>query len=331
MTTEPKAIKIPDMEADKAAIEKANVLATYILGVEVLVTLYLFLFYLNWNYLFELKLTAFVIAGLAGYESIAGYVMLIAMNKKKVDDLKNDTVLGFYSKDQLLDVVKDSLTSMGLGHNATSVFITREKSANASAVKTGMNPFFKSLNAIYINRTILHILKPDELKAIIGHELAHNFRHKLLIQKYGIVHFLFSTALAFVVLQHIEADSGFAMIAVFIVLSLVNIGLSMIGSHHNKRIEYLCDLEGAHIAGTIPTINSLLKIGAQAEAELFLQMSTFLKAHEKSSLSASEILDIYERNMPFGKFDPDVVTQKIERKIAQKSLSKEGLSLKGFL
>ena len=70
--------------------------------------------WMPWPKLFEAPLAAITIFCVAFFQSVAGFGSIIFLNKKDIRDLRDDTKLGYYTRNDLLMLVRQVLDQMGL-------------------------------------------------------------------------------------------------------------------------------------------------------------------------------------------------------------------------
>ena len=261
---------------------------------------------------------------------VMGVLRQYALNKKEIGDLKEHTRFGTFDKFRLRTLVDDTLDRLRLPPPGPPVYITADKSLNASAVHLGLGGFFRSLNGVYLNRQLLHRLTPGEVQDIIGHELGHFYRYYLLNQRFRAITLMVGAMSGLLVTQWIGLSSIFSMVA----LSLCGSACWMISGwldlRHDMAIEYLCDDFGAQVHGIQVSINGLLKLGADSEMQAAIQQQELL-SRRHGNLNARDVIEAIEAAVPYGHTSKETLERAVEESLKRRSQHRRNLSVKGFL
>lgn len=249
-------------------------------------------------------------------------LMFAVVKRKRVQDLKEHTRFGQYDKYLLQSLYKETLTRLKLPDLDVPLFIVANRSLNAAAMHLGFGSFFKSINGIYLHRQVLHKLNPQEVQDIIGHELGHYFKYYLVVDRFRILTVTLATLAALWVIQISRLD-GFAA---YMVISLVPATIWWISglpyASNARAIEYLCDDFGAHVNGIIPSVNGLMKIGAESELQtIVIQQATMSKA--AGNLNASELIETILNTMPYGTATKEEIETKVNEEIKKRAANRD--------
>lgn len=296
-----------------------------------LIALFLMMLWLPWQTLIEAPLATCIIIGLALVQSGMGYFQLIFQNKKEIRHLQDHSALGNFHRQDLLDLIAQVLNSMGFRNTTIKVYLLGDKDVNASAIKVGFSKLFPSLNAIYLNRSVLHLLKADELKFLIGHEFAHVLKYRETWRDYEIVHIGITAVAGLWALCLLNATEGY----VFLVVLLVQLGvqhlLSMPSGRLSRALEYLCDYNGMKVSSLSAAVNTILKLGHESEAHQMVFFKIFEASKNGQPLSPREIHDIYQETLPYGSLDPQKSEQTIAKLTQHTQQQKSNISFKGWI
>jgi Zn-dependent protease with chaperone function len=179
-----------------------------------------------------------------------------------------------------------------------NVFIAVDKEANALSTNSMLLNFVPHFNAVFLNSYLCRALRPDELRAILVHELAHFYRYIGPLGRnawLGIV----GSVTACVALYAADPeilDSPLLALAVawwapLPFLWLFN-KIAALGLHD---LEYACDAVAADLVGVEPIVNALLKIGDRKEVYDLVEreMGRHLAENPKAKPAdvATELLD----------------------------------------
>ena len=254
----------------------------------------------------------------------------LVVQKKNIRDLKEQTRFGEYDKHRLQDLVDQTLDRLGMSRPGPPVYITPDKTFNASMLHLGLGGFLRSLNGVYLNRQVLHRLTPAEVQDIIGHELGHYARYYLLNQRFQGLTILLGALAGLLVTQWIGMSTLITMVA-----------LSACGSagwyisgwmllRYGETIEYLCDDLGAQTNGVVVSINGLLKMGADSELQLAIHQQELLHRRYQN-LDARDVIEAIQAAIPYGHTSPEDLARAVEDSLRRRSQERRTLTVTGFL
>jgi Zn-dependent protease with chaperone function len=175
----------------------------------------------------------------------------------------------------------------------SKVFLAKTAIPNAYTIELSAFPyipFLRKRNFVVLNSNILLILKDEELKSVISHELAHIKNHDSILRLIlsGPHLFLQAAYLFFYVIiltgisNAIFLDfSPVKALVEAIILILIMIFATLISDltisflrKSNQMAELQADLEPLRIIGFKPTINMLIKLGQRTEVLESLKVET---------------------------------------------------------
>ena len=261
---------------------------------------------------------------------VMGVLRHYALNKKEIGDLKEHTKFGEFDKYRLRSLVDDTLDRLGIPAPGPPVYITADKSLNASALHLGLGGFFRSLNGVYLNRQLLHRLTPAEVQDIIGHELGHFYRYYLLNQRFRGITLLVGALGGVLVTQWIGMSSIISMIALSVCGSACWMVSGWLDGRNDMAIEYLCDDMGAQVHGIHVSVNGLLKLGADSEMQLAIQQQELL-SRRHPNLNARDVIEAIEAAVPYGHTSKETLERAVEESLKRRSQHRRNISLTGFL
>jgi len=287
-----------------------------------------------------------VVAAVAGlmapWPFFWGLVQVLGVKKKRVEDLRPDVRFGDYGPREIaavVDGVRRRLPWVANGAAADAnaggrIWLVRDKSANAAAVSVGLLRLVKPLQGVFIHLQLLHLLKPDELAAVVGHEFGHLAKVSLSLDRHAAA-FTLATAVLCVAAANWAGDRGGSELFVALVLAwALQFGWNALRGDSGHVAEYLCDAAGAEAAGPgvtgpLAASNALLQIAADAERHTALYvwcLEQWLEGHASSPAAAMDVLD---DALPFGVTDGDGVKEEVAARLRAKS--EAGPSVGGFL
>jgi len=285
-----------------------------------------------WNWLQSEISTLCLIAAYGFGTLFLSLGQLVFLRKHEIS-AEGHATLGQYNEQDLRHMIEGIRSQLGLGTTNLRVFATRDKDLNAMAVKIGASRLLPWLNGVYINRSLLHLLKPDELRAIIGHEFGHLTDFRSHSRDFLLIHALFALIVGVTVFYFGSLRFGLGeFFPVLLALGALTGIFSLSNSQGSGQVEeYLCDEYGARVGGVPPAVSALFKIGAASEIQLMLQARALEVAKAGGKLDPRQALEVYEEVLPFGNPDLEAVSAELDRTIHEKQRSAGALSIKGFL
>ncbi|EMI44511.1 M48 family metallopeptidase [Rhodopirellula sp. SWK7] len=274
-----------------------------------------------------------ILSATAGLVMVGPFVMALLMiwgqKKKRLEDIKETTRFGDLDKYKLQSLFRETLQKLRLPDDRIPVFVTNDKSLNASAVRLGR--LFGSLDGIYLNRQLLHKLDGDEIQAIMGHELGHYYRFYLTGDRFRLLTLAFGILIAIFVVQAIEIEGmiGFFVLSITAFFFWRISGMGML--KHGKAIEHLCDDFGAQVNGIEPSISGLIKSGLDAEQRQLLELELLARTAQHQSLSQKDVAAAVEKATPFGHVADDELYESVQQELRAKAKANQQTSLSGFL
>ncbi len=321
---------IPTYEALIVQLERANRRGRVLLAVE-LAAIVALAAAIDWKLIAADPFMPAMSAALVAGPALAATVRLWAQNKKEIGELREQTRFGAFDKHALRSLCQDTLRRLRLPDRQLPVYITADKSLNASAARPGLaSVFFKSLHGIYLNRQVLHKLTAAEIQDIMGHEMGHYFRYWLVSDRYREATYALGTLGGVLIAQR----TGLAIVPTLLAMCAVAWGAGWMMSwptlRHGRAIEYLCDAYGARVHGVSVSIQGLLKLGLDAEVQYAIQRQALLAGPHGDGLDFKDILEAVEAACPYGNYSHAELQALVDKELAARRQSRQGLSLAGF-
>ncbi len=197
----------------------------------------------------------------------------------------------------------------------------------------------KPLNAVYISRRLLSLLRIDEIKAIVAHELAHFYGYIRPLNRARFALMGFNALLP----VHLALDQGAIPLRAalllwiatsFFYMRLLNLWLG----RASQDFEYLCDLAAARRCGILNLVNGLLRIVRVSEVQAKIANALVERIRHDDTLSIKSLESLLERcearlpDRPLSASDieraiRDVLSQpaskKLRRKLSRSAQAKE--------
>ena len=199
----------------------------------------------------------------------------------------------------------------------SKVFMAKTAIPNAYTIELSAFPyipFLRRRNFVVLNSNILLILKEEEIKSVISHELAHIKNHDSILRLIlSGPHLFLKAAYLFFYVVILTGISNAILIQFnpikalidTIILIIVMIFATLVSDltisflrKSNQMAELQADLEPLKIIGFKPTINMLIKLGQRTEVLESLKIET--EWHEKQDILREDvrrslILDLLEK------------------------------------
>jgi Zn-dependent protease with chaperone function len=246
------------------------------------------LFTSNDKYLAILTIAAIILA-LSNIKD--DYWAFFKQEKEDLDTTKEDTI-GNYKVVEIREIV-DSVFANFKGKEIPKVYIIDEPTGGPMVIDTYVFNFLGPLNAIYIPRHVFGVYKPNELKAIIAHELGHFYHYMYPIQRFPYPFYLLATLVPLITFPLVNIWVAIAILVVF--SFLFHPLLYKAFNHKSKRMEYLCDLFAAKLFGKLNIINGLIVTCKYSELVELTQKKVLKNIKVDDTLSVENYGDIFDQ------------------------------------
>jgi Zn-dependent protease with chaperone function len=190
---------------------------------------------------------------------------------KRISAKKPDEKFGKYTAGEILRIIDDQCKKMDVT-SVKRVYVMESSSSNAMTTDVFLfRPIRFSVLVIFSN--VFEIMKKDELKALIGHEVAHvrNYDSWYL----GLVGnpTLMMLFVLIILLQSIPYWSYHpkVILTIFITLIIFYALLRPMVKRLMRYCEYFADYTSAKVNGLIPTTNALIKLGQRIDTLIAFQ------------------------------------------------------------
>lgn len=171
-----------------------------------------------------------------------------------------------------------------LAHNANipkpRIFVVPEEAPNAFA--TGRNP---EVAVVAVTEGILRILKPEELRGVLAHEIAHIANRDILIQGVAavlasVVMFLANMAQFAAIFGGRDREGGGGnAVAMLLTALLAPVAAMLIQMGISRSREYLADESGARYSGAPEALASALGKLQSAAGRVHMEKESASTAH----------------------------------------------------
>lgn len=238
----------------------------------------------SWYSLF-ISLVLFVLSYLI---HLAWVYSLFKHPKAKLTNLSTTTRVGRYSAAEIY-LMLHKLLAPYRGKEQPNVYITQLKYDGAYVFNSLCFNFIKPLNAVYISQHLFSFLRPDEIKAILAHELAHFYKY---IRPLNRTTFLLMGVNALLPLYLASLSSDPSIIIAVLLWLGFSIGFNRIVNAWLQRtsrdFEYLCDLEAARRYGIVNLANGLFGVTKTAEIQAKIYRSLLARIEGDRMLSLKD-------------------------------------------
>ena len=228
----------------------------------------------------------------------------------------SDRVFINISSAKISNWVQSIAEEMRIG-KISKVFLAKTAIPNAYTIELSafpFIPFIRKRNFVVLNSNILLILKEEEIKSVIAHELAHIKNHDSILRlilsgphlflqaAYLYFYVIILTGISNAILIEHNPVKGLVdtiiLITIMISATLISDLTIFFLRKSNQMAELQADLEPLRIIGFKPTINMLIKLGQRTEVLESLKVETIWL--EKQDIYREEmrkglILEILEK------------------------------------
>jgi len=151
----------------------------------------------------------------------------------------------------------------------------------------------------------------------------------LIIDRFRILTVVLATLASLWVIQVNRLDGILAYIVISLVPGIIWWISSLPYAYNATAIEYLCDDFGAQAGGVIPSVNGLMKLGAEAELQsVVIQQATMSKV--AGNLNASELIETVYSSIPYGAASKEEIEKTVNAELKKRAVN-QGASAGGFL
>ncbi|MFV2014452.1 MAG: M48 family metallopeptidase, partial [Candidatus Heimdallarchaeota archaeon] len=216
---------------------------------------------------------AFIIGDFAGYEKTKDNIQLYFSQLAKGEP--SGTIENLSLLYAIGTLVNQLIDESGI-KSIKKVFMSDQDIPNAFTLRVLPIPFIGQ-DWIIINKNLVEILKPQEVKAVIAHEVGHAARYDSWLNTFISVPkwiIIFGWSIVFFRMMFIIFSEGlagfsiFRLFAIFIFFVLIRLSLIIVQSLSDmfrRNSELLADHYGAELVGSEILVNALIKIARRAE------------------------------------------------------------------
>lgn len=212
-----------------------------------------------------------LVLGISSGSILLGLLRLLAEHKHSVADLDPKRTFGKFTGLEIQEIVAECFAQAGISPQKARAYLSPDRTANAKAIRLGLGRYLPALDAVYINRSLLNYLTRNELEAVIGHELGHITTYHNGWMAYHLLHAATVAGLSLLLYQILGGGLDLELMAVVVLAGLLHGAVGWARGRGSHDLEFLCDLEGARIAGRHAALSELVKTARRVEVETALQ------------------------------------------------------------
>ncbi|MDX1503466.1 MAG: M48 family metalloprotease [Thermoanaerobaculia bacterium] len=214
-------------------------------------------------------------------------------------------------------VVEQVAERLGRVRGRPNLYIAIDKEANATCVNSMLFNFIPRYNAVYLNSYLFRALSPDELLAILAHELAHFHRYMGPLARNAWLGVVGSVA-ACTALWPADEGSVANPILVLIVLWWAPLPFlwlfNKIAAWGQRDLEHACDAIAAEVVGAESMVNALLKMGDRAEIYELIETELARILEENPRTNGAKVVEALLERLPEGPVTPKEARRALRRK-----------------
>ena len=282
--------QIPNAESLEQSYRENYLISMVVLWLVIILDVILLLFIISsQSIVFYFLGLAAIIVSLVSLKD--DYVYFFKRDKELLENVK-DKSIGNYKTEELKELIASIFTHFE-GKEIPRIYVVDEPLGGAHVIDTYVFNFIGPMNAIYLSRQEFCYLKPNELKAIIAHELGHFYKYMYPTQRFPYPFYLFVSLTPAFLLPLLP---GWIVWAVFIGLQVgLHPLLHKMFNHKSKTLEYLSDLFAAKLYGKLNMINGLLVSSKYSELIEVLHKKTLKLIKDDDELSVASFDDMFDK------------------------------------
>lgn len=254
--------------------------------------------------------------------SLFPLLSFLRCDSQEVHRAKSES-FGKIEKDEFLKVVDECLTPLRNRRlEVPAVYLLDSGEINAFAINSLFFNLIRPINGIYLCQALFQVMRIDEIRSILAHELAHFKRYTPLFMRISFIRSLFLGFFPMMLVHRwgLPYDNWAGVVAFFFCCIVGYTVLSMIfnlmTNLNDRMMEYLSDYEAASQHGKLPMINALLVLGRMSEIHEEVFRIVLRKVENDPHLSLepiNEIVELVLGNIPRNLF---LTKSQIEKMVA---------------
>lgn len=239
------------------------------------------------------------------------YNGLLKLPKARIVEFGSGQKIGRYRAGEIYLMMRE-LLAPHKGKEQPKTYITFQKYDGAFVLNSLLFNFIAPLNAVYISQHLFQILKPNEIKAIIAHELAHFYEYIRPLNRVRFALMGFNALLPIYLSLHDGQITFWKAFLIWLVFSgIFNFSLNTWLSRISQDHEHLCDLYAARRYGVLSVANGLFGVCKTAEIQTQLYKALLQRIRNDSTLSIAAL---------------DQLVARCERELPNKAIGEKDLS-----
>lgn len=189
----------------------------------------------------------------------SSYGNILFLKKKKLEEYDE---IGKYSTEEIRNIISEVYKNINK-REKPNVYIVSLYTVNAFVTESVFN-IVPSLNGLYLSEDLFRHLKPEELKAVIYHELGHFYYYMSPFSKNILPLDIFSVLLPFSMFLFLGLQS---IISLFFLVFFFSALVRFFTFSNIKDYEYLSDFFSAQKNGVLNMVNGLIVISKINEVD----------------------------------------------------------------
>lgn len=220
---------------------------------------------------------------------------LFKLPKARIIEFGSEQKIGRYKAGEIYLMMRE-LLAPHKGKEQPKTYITFQKYDGAFVINSLLFNFIKPLNAVYISQHLFQILKPNEIKAILAHELAHFYEYIRPLNRVRFALMGFNALLPIYLSLSDGQITFWKAFLIWVVFSGVfNISINLWLSRTSQDYEYLCDLSAARRYGVISVANGLFGVCKTMEIQAQLYKALISRIRKDNTLSIKKLEELLAR------------------------------------
>lgn len=252
--------------------------------------IFLIFYFFNETFIFKIFCSLSILVAL--YFIFKDYIGVFLRKKTPMGKVKSEKIGQYYTKD--IKIMISKIFENYKNKELPEIYIIDEYDS-AYVIDIYVFNFLKPINAIYLPIYYFNILKFDEIKAIIGHELGHFYKYILPLKRFIFPLNLFLCLIPVFSLYFMNIFKEYFLFIYLFLFIPYSFIIQKTITFQSKNAEYLSDYYSAKLFGKLNFINSLIVLSKHDEVLEYLQEKILVSIKNHNDISIKNFAFIFSQ------------------------------------